>query len=147
MVNKMANAVQASCGLKAVKTSFYSGYKLGKSNLLYKSKNILYSCLDSPGESESQDTTDTKTSQATTEATEPTEMQETQATENVEGQDDILECFEGKMGEEEYENFRDQVRKSTFALRRIIAYADKINEWTFETGSVSDRKFLYMFIV
>ena len=41
---------------------------------------------------------------------------------------------------EEYEIFKDQIRKSTFVLRRIIAYADKINAWSFETLSMNDRK-------
>lgn len=41
---------------------------------------------------------------------------------------------------EDYEKFKDQVRKSTFALRRIIAYADRINEWAFETVSMNDCK-------
>jgi len=45
-----------------------------------------------------------------------------------------------KMKEDGYEKFKDQIRKSTFALRRIIAYGDRINAWGFETASINDCK-------
>jgi len=65
------------------------------------------------------------------------ETQDTQATQE-DLQDENQEYVDFKMMEEGYEKFKDQVRKSTFALRRIIAYGDRINAWAFETASIND---------
>jgi len=68
-------------------------------------------------------------------------MQETHITlESIELQEESPGLPEPKMDEEDYEKFKEQVRKSTFALRRIIAYGDRINEWAFEAVSIKDCK-------
>ncbi len=37
-----------------------------------------------------------------------------------------------KMSDEEYEKFIVEAKKGVFALKKIIAYANKVNEWTNE---------------
>jgi len=42
--------------------------------------------------------------------------------------------------DDNYEKIKGQLQKSTFALRKLISYADKIYGWGFDAHSMNDCK-------
>jgi len=42
--------------------------------------------------------------------------------------------------DDHYQNIKGQLQKSTFALRKLISYADKIHGWSFDAHSMNECK-------
>jgi len=61
---------------------------------------------------------------------------------DLKGQEELQENLKEykKKSEDDYAKMKEQLQKSTFALRKLISYADKIYGWGFDAHSMNDCK-------